>query len=120
MRNRPDPNMLVGIALFRGLTHEHLVRLSDCLHSVTFAPGTNIMTAEQPGEVIYIILDGAVKVHVEQMDGSSVILDILGSGDIVGELSLLDSVGRSANVVTLAECAFLWTDRDTFEDCLER
>jgi CRP-like cAMP-binding protein len=68
----------------------------------------------EPGEVAYVILEGTVKIHVETADGGEVILVILGSGEIVGELSVVDSLGRSANVVTMEESIICWIDRSTF------
>ncbi len=54
------------------------------------------MTAEQPGETVYVVLEGSVKVHLEQPDGTEVILAVLGPGEVVEEMSLADSLGRSA------------------------
>jgi len=114
-----DPNALAEIALFRGLPPERLRRLNDQLHKKSVPAGTNMITAEQPGEVVYILLEGTVKILIEQMDGREVILAFLGAGDTVGEMSLVDSAGRSANVMTMEKCTFLWMDRNTFHDLLK-
>ena len=66
-----------------------------------------------------MLLEGTVKILIEQMDGREVILAFLGAGDTVGEMSLVDSAGRSANVMTMEKCTFLWMDRATFQDCLK-
>ena len=120
MTTQSDTHPLSELALFRGLTPGQLTRLSSYLHRITFPAGTNIMAAEQPGEAVYIILSGTVKVHLEQLDGSSVILAVLGSGDVVGEMSLLDSGGRSANVITSDECTCLWLARHVLQECMQR
>jgi CRP/FNR family cyclic AMP-dependent transcriptional regulator len=73
-----------------------------------------LMTIEQPGEAVYFIVTGTVKVHVEQSDGRDVIISILGPGECVGEMSPLDQIGRSASVVTIEESELLWLDRDRF------
>lgn len=114
-----DPNALAEIALFRGLPPERLRRLNDQLHKKSVPAGTNMITAEQPGEVVYVLLEGTVKILIEQMDGREVILAFLGAGDTVGEMSLVDSAGRSANVMTMEKCTFLWMDRNTFHDLLK-
>ncbi|HNK62950.1 MAG TPA: Crp/Fnr family transcriptional regulator, partial [Anaerolineales bacterium] len=44
---------------------------------------------------------------------------ILGSGDLIGEMSLIDSVGRSASVVTLEDSLMLWMDKTTFHYMLD-
>jgi CRP/FNR family cyclic AMP-dependent transcriptional regulator len=114
-----DPNALSEISLFRGLPPERLKRLAEVLRKKTVPAGTNMITAEQPGEVVYVILEGTVKILIEQMDGREVILAFLGDGDTVGEMSLVDSSGRSANVMTMERCTLLWMDRATFQDLLK-
>jgi CRP/FNR family cyclic AMP-dependent transcriptional regulator len=76
------------------------------------------MTIEQPGEAVFIILHGTVKIHIEQ-GGRDVILSVLGSGDLLGEMSLIDSVGRSASALTLENSLMLWMDKTTFNYLLD-
>jgi len=114
----PDPAQLAEFPLFKGLPADRLKKLNDLMHKKTVPADTNMITAEQPGEVVYVIVEGTVKILVEQMDGREVILAFLGAGDVVGEMSLVDSAGRSANVMTMERCSFLWMDRATFQDCL--
>lgn len=113
-----DSAALAEIPLFRNLPAERLRRLSEVLRKKTVPAGTNMITADQPGEVVYVLLEGTVKILIEQMDGREVILAFLGAGDTVGEMSLVDSAGRSANVMTMERCTFLWMDRATFQDLL--
>ncbi len=114
-----DASKLGKILLFNGLSPAELARVNDLLHSRQVPSGTNIITMAEPGEVAYIILEGTVKIHVETADGGEVILVILGSGEIVGELSVVDSLGRSANVVTMEESTICWIDRKTFWECVD-
>ena len=65
-----------------------------------------------------MLLSGTVKIYVTRADGREVILAFLGPGDTVGEMSLVDSAGRSANVVTTEPSRLLWMDRATFQTCL--
>jgi CRP/FNR family cyclic AMP-dependent transcriptional regulator len=114
-----DSDLLAGVALFDGLTPKQWSWLRDNMQTKTFPAGTNIITAEQPGEVVYFILDGTVKIYMVKSDGTTVILAILGPGDVVGEMSLIDSAGRSANVLTLEDSNLIWMDRIAFQRCLE-
>ncbi len=118
MLTESERNLLHEVDLFDGLMPEQSVAISMLLQRKTFPAGTNLMSIEQPGEVVYIILSGTVKIHVEQADGTDVIIAILGAGDTVGEMSLLDSAGRSANVITQEESTLLWLDRSAFQQCL--
>jgi CRP/FNR family cyclic AMP-dependent transcriptional regulator len=113
-----DANSLAEIPLFKGLPAERLKRLTEILRKKVVPSGTNMITAEQPGEVVYVILEGTVKILIEQVDGREVILAFLGAGDTVGEMSLVDSSGRSANVMTMERCTLLWMDRATFQEML--
>ncbi|MCB9134862.1 MAG: Crp/Fnr family transcriptional regulator [Anaerolineales bacterium] len=114
-----DAVPLSEVGLFTGLTDTQLAWVRQRAHLRTFIAGTTIMTAEQPGEVVYFILRGTVKIHIEQKDGTDVILAILGPGDTVGEMSLLDSVGRSASAITLEETTILWMDNASFREMLQ-
>jgi CRP/FNR family transcriptional regulator, cyclic AMP receptor protein len=109
-----DPHTLAKVPLFEGLPRSELSRLCDYLYQRSFPAGANVLIAEQPGEAVYVILAGSVKVHALRPDGTEVVLAVLGAGEVVGEMSVADSLGRSASVVTLEETTLLWMDRRTF------
>ena len=111
-------NLLLDISLFEGLTPAQLDWVAKNAHRRVFAAGTNVMTVEQPGEAVFIILHGTVKIHIEQ-GGRDVILSILGGGDLLGEMSLIDSMGRSASALTLESSLMLWMDRTAFNYLLD-
>lgn len=116
----PDSDLAASdLSLFRGLDAENLRTLAERLNRKVFAAGSTIMTADQIGEVVYVIISGTVKVHLEQEDGTDVIMAILGPGEVVGEMSALDDRSRSASVVTLEKTELLWIDRHEFEHCLK-
>lgn len=114
-----DPGRLGEIILFKGLTSEQLSRLHPFRHSKLFPAGATLMTTEQPGDSVYVILSGTVKVYLEREDGTEVILAILGAADIVGEMSLIDEPSRCANVTTLEQTTVLWMDKTAFQECLK-
>jgi CRP/FNR family cyclic AMP-dependent transcriptional regulator len=92
--------------------------LGGLVNRKSFAANATLMTAEQAGEVVYLILSGTVKVHIEQEDGGDVIVAILGPGEIIGEMSALGQAIRSASVVTIESSTLLWMDRALFQRCL--
>jgi len=111
-------NLLAEIGLFAGLPPTQLDWVAQRAHRRVFEAGRNVMIIEQPGEAVYIILHGTVKIYVEQGE-RDVILSILGAGDLLGEMSLIDSVGRSASAVTLENSLMLWMDKLTFNYMLD-
>lgn len=113
------PDGLNDIPLFRGLSARQLARLDCHLRHVVIPAGKTIITATQADEDVYILRNGTVKVHVEQVDGTDVILAILGPGQIMGEVHAADNLGHSASVITLEESTFLWMNRSDFCTCLE-
>jgi CRP/FNR family cyclic AMP-dependent transcriptional regulator len=114
-----DPNLLGKIPLFEGMAEADLEQINVLMHRKTFSSGVNIITVAQPGDMVYILLEGTVKIYVDQLDGSEVILAFLGPGDTFGEMSMVDSAGRSANVVALEDCVCLLMDRSAFHQCLK-
>src|SRR5439155_20102321 len=110
---------LGNMPLFSGLAPDQLSRLGSSLRQRTFPANSNIISIEQPGEVVYIILEGTVKIHVGQADGSTVILAILGPGEIVGEMGPVEGLGRTADVVTLEQTTLAWVDQATFKEWLK-
>src|ERR1700694_3597925 len=116
---KPDLDTLAATTLLNGLTPDELERLRGDLRCKRFPAGTNVVNAEQPGEVVFLILSGTVKVQADQADGSEVILAVLGAGQSVGEMSATDTLGRSASVVTLDEATLAWIEVKTFSSYLE-
>ena len=102
-----DAKELEKLPLFRGLGQEDLEWLNEQMNRREMASKKHLLLASQPGDTVYIIQNGTVKIHVEQSDGTDVTLAILGIGDIVGEMSLMDQAGRSANAVTLERSIIL-------------
>lgn len=112
------PLTLCEIPLCAGLTEAQRHWLADRMHSRTLPAGVDLITAGAVGEVVYIILRGSVKVYTQQLDGSQVIVNILGPGETVGEMSLVEHETRSASVITLEPTTVLWMNQMQFEEAL--
>jgi CRP/FNR family cyclic AMP-dependent transcriptional regulator len=115
----PESRIFSEVALFRGLPADQLSKIEARLRRRTFPAGARVITIEQPGETVYVVLEGSVKVYVTRPDGTEVVLAALGRGELIGEMSLADSLGRSANVITLEETNFLLMDCGTFRASVE-
>ncbi len=75
------------------------------------------MTANQPGKVVYFLIAGTVKITVDR-DGHEAMLNVVGPGEVLGEISIVDGLGHSANVITIEPASLLWMDRETFHEHL--
>jgi len=110
---------LDNFPLFSGLPPQQSAWIKARMHQHTFSAETDMIVVGTPGEVVYFILEGLVKVYSPQLDGSEVIIDLLGPGALVGEMSVLDKSSRSASVVTLEETHVAWLRDDDFIDALQ-
>jgi CRP/FNR family transcriptional regulator, cyclic AMP receptor protein len=78
--------------------------------ATSFAPGQYIFKAGDPGEAMYIVVEG----EIEILDGS-VLLETSGQGSIVGELALIDDAPRSATAIAKTDCRLVAVDRRRFQ-----
>jgi CRP-like cAMP-binding protein len=81
----PSEEAILGqLDLFRELAPGQLAHVVALLSAKAVAAGTRFIAPEEPDRLVYVIAGGFAKIHVERMDGSEVILSILGPGEIVG------------------------------------
>ena len=78
---------LGGVPLFRDLTPEEMIQVDARLRRMVAPAGATIVSAQQPGYAVYIVLEGVLKVTVDSADGGSTILSFLGAGEVIGEMS---------------------------------
>lgn len=78
--------------------------------TVSFAAGQAIFTAGEPGQTMYVVIEGEVEILVE-----SVSVENAGPGAIVGELALIDDDPRSASAIAKTDCRMVPVDRRQFE-----
>ncbi len=106
------------VTILEGLPPSDVQRIQAHLRLRRFARGEMIVQETEPGEVAYIIRDGFVRVETTNADGTRTLLTILGPGEIVGELSLVDLLGRSASVLAHSHTHVYSIDRATFWEFL--
>lgn len=110
-----DPTQLGNITLFQGLPQAALTFISEHANARRLRADRPIVHQDDPGEMFYVIQQGTVKVSTTQADGTEVFLALLVIGDTFGEMSLIDSSTRSADVFTQEETQLISIDRAAFE-----
>lgn len=113
-----DPRLLAEIPLFKGLSPQLIEAVCARSRARTFKADEAILHQDDPGETLYVIIRGIVKISTTEADGAEVFLAVLAAGDNFGELSLIDSKFRSADVVTQEETTLISIDRATFEELM--
>ena len=91
------------VALFAGIDPDDLRALAAVMKRRTFRAGEVIFHRDDPGQVLYLLRDGMVKIFITSPDGQEVALTIFGPGDYFGELALLDGQPRSASAVAIEQ-----------------
>jgi len=77
--------------------------------------GETLFRAGDPGDGCYRIQAGLVKIVVASQQGEERIISLLGPGAIVGELSIIDGLPRSASVFAVSDCSLSFVSRAKFE-----
>lgn len=114
-----DPAALQRFPMFAALTPPQLELVAERTHERLAPAGTVLIMQEEPGDTVFLLLDGSVKVYKTRPDGGEVILSVLGPGEVVGELSVADPLERWASVATLEESRLLWIDGERFRALLD-
>jgi len=106
--------LLSHVSIFEHLDPLALDRLGARLKALSFERDGLIVSQSDPGDSMFIIDQGRVKVVLYGDSGREVILSIFRSGQFFGEMSLLDGQPRSANVIALEAAKLLVLSRDDF------
>jgi CRP/FNR family transcriptional regulator, cyclic AMP receptor protein len=106
--------LLERVPLFAALPADELGELTSRLRPRRYARGETLCLEGDPGTSLYIIDKGRVKLGLTSSEGREIILDLLGPGEVFGELALLDGEPRSANAVAVESSAVLLLARDDF------
>lgn len=103
-----------NVNLFNILDIEDIMVISRIANVKALPKGYMVFQEGEQGDALYIIIKGKVKVSLYDDDGREYILDIIGKDGFFGELSILDDLPRSANIITIEDCEFLVLKRDDF------
>jgi CRP/FNR family cyclic AMP-dependent transcriptional regulator len=112
-------DFLATVPLFRGLDRTELQRFAELTREKSFPKGSVILFENDPGDSLYVIRAGRVKVVLIGEDGREVILGVLTVGDHFGELALIDDQPRSAHVIAMEDTSLIVLRRDDFRRRVE-
>jgi len=93
--------------LFLALDEEASVALRASMVEIDFTRGQVVFAEGDPGDRLYVIVDGKIKLGTTSNDGRESLLAVLGPGEMFGELSLFDPGPRTANATALTEITLL-------------
>lgn len=103
--------------LLQGLPEENVRRVIGAARVRKYSKNETLFHEGDPGRSVHLITKGRLAVRVTTPLGETATIDVLGAGDVVGELALLggDQL-RAANVVALEAVETLMLDQDVFAE----
>lgn len=107
--------LLSGIGPFAGLSDSSRQALAARAHSVHLQAGSTLMREGGPGDALYAVVSGRLRVFAAQPDGSQAAVGEISAGEVVGEMALLSDEPRSATVKAVRDSHLLEIAREDFE-----
>jgi CRP/FNR family transcriptional regulator, cyclic AMP receptor protein len=100
--------------IFRDLEPEALDQLCRYAKHMVLKRGATLFAKDDPGNSLYAVISGTVKLSVSSPDGRNAILNLVGPGEVFGEMSVLDGQPRSADATANTNCEIFVIDRRDF------
>jgi CRP/FNR family cyclic AMP-dependent transcriptional regulator len=115
---RPVLDSLAAIPFFGGLEPAALERLAATMRARRFKRGEVLFHIGDPGDALFVIVSGEVKISLPSDTGEEAILATLGPGEVFGELALLDGSPRSASASALVATETVVLPRERFRELI--
>ena len=96
-------DILSRAGIFQGVDPVAVQNLIEQMETVRFPRGTTIFEEGEPGDRLYIITSGKIKLARHAPDGRENLLTVMGPSDMFGELSIFDPGPRTSSAVCVTE-----------------
>jgi CRP/FNR family cyclic AMP-dependent transcriptional regulator len=106
--------------LFRGLSAATIQQIASLSVRRLFSEGAIVFSQGDPGDALYGVVTGKVRISASAADGREMFLNIMEPGDTFGEIALLDGNPRTATASATAPSELLVIMRDPFLLLLQR
>jgi CRP-like cAMP-binding protein len=111
-------NFIKQTSWFEKLPHDVTESLAEKVGQHVLEKGDALIKIGDKSDSVFIIKEGWVKIVIPEEKEGEIVLNHLGSGEFVGELSLIDQKPRSASVIALSKVEALEISRKDFLDVL--
>src|SRR5260370_39234427 len=102
--------------LFGAIAPELLERLSSYATTRAVHRGDSIFAKGDPGNSLYAVCAGTVKISVPSADGKDAVFNLVGEGQLVGEIALVDGRPGAANATAMTDCELMMIE---LRECLD-
>lgn len=118
METQNETLYLKQVPLFVDLADEDIRQLMAMARKRVFRSGEVIFHRDDPGQVLYVIKEGKVKISLISPDGQEISLVVFGKGECFGEFALLDGLPRSADAIALEKVECYTLQRSDFHNAI--
>jgi len=108
------------VPLFSEMDDDEVAGIRAIMDEMKFKPGQIIIREGELGQLFYVVTEGTVKVSISNADGEEIVLQEVDAGGFFGELSMLTSEPRAAQVRALNDVTVLALERDEFFEFLKK
>jgi len=112
-----NKDVLKKIELFQELKPDDLDRLCEMTTRAEIKAGEVLMREGDPGESLFVVEDGEFEITKRNGD-QDILLDVRRTGDVLGEIALLDSAPRNATVTAVRDSYVLVVSQKAFQHVL--
>jgi CRP/FNR family cyclic AMP-dependent transcriptional regulator len=99
---------------FSDLEPEAFDQLCRYAKHSTLKRGATLFAKGDPGHSLFAVISGTVKISISSPDGRNAILNLIGAGEIFGEIALLDGLSRTTDATANTNCELFTIDRREF------
>jgi CRP/FNR family transcriptional regulator, cyclic AMP receptor protein len=89
-------------------------RLTSYAHIKTVAAGTTIFERGDPGDCLFAVCAGTIRISNRSSDGRDAVFNLINAGGIFGEIALLDGRERTADAQAVTDCDLMVINRRDF------
>ncbi|MFC7404416.1 Crp/Fnr family transcriptional regulator [Georgenia alba] len=114
-----EQNVIGSVPLFDALDEQDQAGLRSLMTETTLRRGETLFNEGDPGDRLYIIVDGKLKLGHTASDGRENLLAVLGPSELVGELTLFDPGPRSTTATAVAPSRLLTLEHSALMSFLE-
>jgi CRP/FNR family transcriptional regulator, cyclic AMP receptor protein len=118
MEAEQELSYLKQVPLFAGLNDEDFRELMGIAKRRVFRSGEVIFHRDDPGQVLYVIKEGKVKICLISPDGQEMTLVVFGKGECFGEFAILDGLPRSTDAIALEKVECYTLQRSDFHNTI--
>lgn len=105
--------------LFERLNREQLTRLERCARMRRFARNDTVYLPSDPADGVFLLAEGRIQLSHQTADGKQTVLGFIETGELFGELSLIDDCPRTERATALLSSLIIWLPVGELQQVME-